>query len=371
MEEELLKKIESSTKNTFVGVAGPGTGKSTFFKTIIDSEEFKGKKILVLSFINKLIDDLTEDLKGYKNVTVSTLHSFAKKQLGKGVELDSGLDELISEDYLLIERKEINFEAKFHENEILEIEEKFYKERKEFYSSRGKRLYSLSSIVYAANKIFEEYEDKIPSKYDLILIDEFQDFNKLESIFINFLNTKNKVLLVGDDNQSLYGFKKAKPDLIRELYEADHTQKFSLDYCYRCTEVIVNASNSLLENARSRGFLKKELPKKFLYPSRKEKDDIGTKFPLIDFFPKTTGDLLCYKIKEDIEKSRGENKDKKRILILLPKFLQHFMYGKFLNKGFNVVEFELFSNEELNKIKHIDMIDTFNRLLESKTDSLS
>ena len=61
---------------------------------------------------------------------------------------------------------------------------------------------------------------------------------------IKLLNKSNKVVVVGDDNQSLYHFKKAKPDLIINLYKDDSTEEFSLDYCYRCTRVIVDAALS-------------------------------------------------------------------------------------------------------------------------------
>ena len=58
MEEEILKKIKDSDR--VVGIAGPGTGKLLLSK-IIDSKDYKGKKILILSFINKLVDDLAKD----------------------------------------------------------------------------------------------------------------------------------------------------------------------------------------------------------------------------------------------------------------------------------------------------------------------
>ncbi len=41
---ELANKINTSEKRLFVGLAGPGTGKSTAFKTIVDSDAFKGKR---------------------------------------------------------------------------------------------------------------------------------------------------------------------------------------------------------------------------------------------------------------------------------------------------------------------------------------
>jgi len=288
---EILKKIKDSEKKLFVGIAGPGTGKSTTFKTIIESSDYKSRQILILSFINKLVDGLSEDFKKYDNVKVLTLHAFAKQILGE-IDLNPDLDSVISEDYLFINGHNIKYSEKFYEDDLSKGEEEFYIERKEFYK-HNKKLYSFNSIIYAVNRLFEKSEDKIPTKYDLILVDEFQDFNKSEYELIKLLNKKSSVVLVGDDNQSLYDFKKANPDQIRSLYHDNSTEEFSLDYCYRCTEVIVDVVNDFIQNVKSRGFLKDSLHKKFLYPKDIEgKNKISRKHRNIDFMPAILGDQL-------------------------------------------------------------------------------
>jgi len=67
--------VESSSPRKIVA-AGPGAGKTFLFKTIC---ERKSGAILVVSFINELINDLKGDLS--KFAEVRTLHSFAMKQL--------------------------------------------------------------------------------------------------------------------------------------------------------------------------------------------------------------------------------------------------------------------------------------------------
>ena len=47
-------------------------------------------------------------------------------------------------------------------------------------------------------------------KYKLIIVDEYQDFNKLEVAMIDLLATKSHVMVVGDDDQAIYDFKNAK-----------------------------------------------------------------------------------------------------------------------------------------------------------------
>ena len=132
---DILKKIKESKKKLFVGMAGPGTGKSYTFKTIIESNEFKGKKILILSFINKLIDDLSEDFKNFNNVKILTLHAFAKQELGD-VDLDGELDDIVSKDYFLMKGANIKYAEKFYENNLNEDEKQFYTERKNFYKNK-------------------------------------------------------------------------------------------------------------------------------------------------------------------------------------------------------------------------------------------
>lgn len=368
---DILEKIKKSEKKLFVGLAGPGTGKSYTFGTIIKSDEYKGKKILILSFINKLINDLSEEFKDFENVKVLTLHAFAKQNIGE-VDLDQDLDDNISKDYFFIRKNGISYEEKFYENNLTKDEEEFYKERKNFYKHK-KNLYSFNSIIYAINRFFINNESKIP-EHDLILIDEFQDFNKSEYELIKLLNKKSKIVLVGDDYQSLYDWKKAEPKQISDLYSDDSTEEFSLDYCYRCTEVIVDATNDLIKNAKRSDYLKDRLDKKFLYPkddkNHKIKNEISQKYPKIDFIPSVPGNLLIYKLAQNIKKDIKDQGGKK-ILILAPNYLKQTLYEGLITEGFNIVEIELFSNEKCNEIKHKNLIEIFKILTKRKTDNLA
>lgn len=368
---EILKKIKESKKRLFVGLAGPGTGKSMAFKTIIESDEYKGKKVLILSFIKKLINDLSADFKDFDNVEVSTLHAFAKQKIGD-IDLNEDLDDIVSKDYLFIKGEDIEYNKKFYEDNLTEDEEKFYKERKNFYKYQ-KELYSFNSIIYAVNLFFKQYEDEIPSEYDLILIDEFQDFNKSEYELIKLLNKKSKIVVVGDDDQSLYGdFRSAEPEQIRDLYNHHSTEEFSLDYCYRSTEVIIAVVNSLIANAKKRGYLENRLEgKKFLYPKKREddKNEVSKKYPKVDFIPSVSGSQLIYQLAERIKKDVRESK--KRTLILVPSYLKQTIYEGLAGEGFNIVEFELFSDEICNKIKHKKLIKYFTILTKRKTDNLA
>jgi superfamily I DNA/RNA helicase len=371
---DILNLVVESEKMLFVGLAGPGTGKSFTFKTLVESDQFDGKKILVLSFINKLVDDLKKDFVDFSNVEVSTLHAFAMQEYIKhtdgDTELDEELDDLVGQDRAFLLDDPLDYRKNFYNNS-LEIEhEEFYAKRAIFYSN-GKNLHSFNSVIYELNKLFGSNREYIPS-YDLVLVDEFQDFNELEWQFISLLNTKNKVVVVGDDDQSLYGWKSAQPQLIRDLYADDSTDNFSLDYCFRSTKVIIDAVNSLIANAKETGLLSNRVDdKKYMYPTgRADKNEVSTRFNKIDFLASINGHQLFYqlasRIKKDVDGSLS-----KRILVLVPSYFKQVMYDGLVKEGLNVVEFEVFGDEKHKTIKHKYIIESFKTLELRKTDNLA
>lgn len=87
-----------------------------------------------------------------------------------------------------------------------------------------------------------------------ILIDEFQDTNKIQFDLIEMLSQKHgNIFLVGDADQSIYSFRAAKIENILN-YQKIHpeTQLILLQENYRSTQKIVNASNSLVGNNKMR-----------------------------------------------------------------------------------------------------------------------
>jgi DNA helicase-2/ATP-dependent DNA helicase PcrA len=75
-------------------------------------------------------------------------------------------------------------------------------------------------------------------------IDEYQDFNKAEQSFIFFLSAQaTSVVIVGDDNQSLYRTRGGFPEGLRSFYANPSYDHISLVRCFRCREAIVTAAN--------------------------------------------------------------------------------------------------------------------------------
>ena len=118
--------------------------------------------------------------------------------------------------------------------------------------------------------------------YELVLIDEFQDFNRLEASVIDILSEKNSIVVAGDDDQALYSqLRSASWDHIRERYESGHYEVFELPFCMRCPEVIVGAVNEIIKKAQDDKKLDGRIPKPYRYYEPIKGAD-SAKYPQID-----------------------------------------------------------------------------------------
>jgi len=254
-------------------VAGPGTGK-TF--TFLQALRAAGGRGLALTFINNLVLDLKAELAEFADAF--TFHAFCKYLLHK--TRVTGLSShfhyyppvvhLIAQDmeYLSIpgiDDREIDRclhnldDSRGILSEAIRISN--------YYDTVGH-----TESVYRMLKHLENNRNEIPT-YPLVVVDEYQDFSLLETMFINLLAEENAVLLAGDDDQALYGFKHASANYIRTLANNNDFTKFDLPFCSRCTEVVVEAVNDVINQASSQGLLRERLPKPYhYYPPSKAED---------------------------------------------------------------------------------------------------
>jgi superfamily I DNA/RNA helicase len=85
--------------------------------------------------------------------------------------------------------------------------------------------------------------------YSQVLVDEFQDLNRSDQALVKALAKGGVLTVIGDDNQSIYSFRYANPQGIRDFpNEAPHTVLFQIDLCRRCPPNIVAMSNALIAN---------------------------------------------------------------------------------------------------------------------------
>jgi len=133
-------------------------------------------------------------------------------------------------------------------------------------------LVDFDDLIALTYKLLEENEElarATSEKYCYIMVDEYQDTNELQLKLLQKLcTTHNNICVVGDDDQSIYGWRGAH---IRNIMEFDQDFKgtaiFKLEENYRSKEPILKVANSLIEHNRSR------LGKK-LIPTRGGGEDI-------------------------------------------------------------------------------------------------
>ena len=169
-QEHVDAVLRSSSKKKIV-VAGPGTGKTYLFKTILHGK----KNHLTLTFVNALVEALSLELCDISEV--KTLHGFARGvlQQAKGdIKVFPKLAEVIREDARILLNEDIDFDHLFHNRDDDNIHIEFYRKRKDYYGH-----YGFSDMVFAAVKYFGKNTNKIPL-FGQVVVDEFQDFNALE-----------------------------------------------------------------------------------------------------------------------------------------------------------------------------------------------
>jgi superfamily I DNA/RNA helicase len=117
----------------------------------------------------------------------------------------------------------------------------------------NKSFLDFNDLISRTTSLFRNHEDiahKFRSKYEYILVDEFQDVNNLQVELIQLLLTEQSQLFcVGDDWQSIYGFRGSNVSYIVEFEKHFKDAKtIKLNMNYRSTQNIVGASNEVIKN---------------------------------------------------------------------------------------------------------------------------
>jgi superfamily I DNA/RNA helicase len=258
-----LQQILDSTARRKLIVAGPGTGKTHTFKALL---ERTGGPNLALTFINALAADLGDKLGDLAET--HTFHGYCRRMLhthavgGVSMSVDYfpnllaiQADDLTRLSGVAVSGRDIEHEFHYLDQTSGLIDRVL--RSGEYYDAIG----HLDS-VYRMLRYFESNPGSIP-KYRQVVVDEYQDFSLLEVSFIEMVTQHSPSLIVGDDDQALYGFKHASADYIRNLATNPDYERFPLPYCSRCTQVLVTASHTVVANAQSIGRLNGRIDKQY------------------------------------------------------------------------------------------------------------
>lgn len=120
-----------------------------------------------------------------------------------------------------------------------------------------KRLLDFDDMLVYCYELLSQREDILKmwqQQFRYILIDEFQDICLVQYDIIRLLAApENNLFIVGDDDQSIYGFRGAKPDIMKQfLKDYPTAEKCLLEINYRCAAPIVQAAGRVIAQNKNR-----------------------------------------------------------------------------------------------------------------------
>ena len=278
-------------------LSGAGTGKTRVLTArlanLLYSNKTKPWNILAVTFTNKAAKEMRirlENLIGpsANSVWLGTFHSIAARILRENSEvvgLNSNYTIITPDDQIRLLKQIMidqdidikKFTPKAMSNLISSWKDKGYKPNDinqsdndffangkaiNIYKSYQSRLVTLNSadfgdlLLYNLT-IFTEHSDilqKYQSKILFFLVDEYQDTNTIQYLWLKlFANKSQNICCVGDDDQSIYGWRGAQVGNILK-FEKDYTSAkvIKLEENYRSTGRILEAANSIIANNKER-----------------------------------------------------------------------------------------------------------------------
>ena len=277
-----------ATEGRVLVLAGAGSGKTSVLTHriayLITKKDVAPESILGLTFTNKAAGEMRERLKGMinpakaKEVVLSTFHSFCCRVLRREIhhlgytsnftiydERDQRrLLQQVARDYLQHEGDLPSLESThlaitqaknqgLSPNELSgdsltkELYERLY------LSMRAYNAVDFDSLLSLVVTLFEKHPDilkKYQDHFRYLLIDEYQDTNHVQYKIASLLSKKhNNLFVVGDDDQSIYGFRGAE---IKHILRFESKKVIKLEQNYRSTSTILTAANHVIHNNKER-----------------------------------------------------------------------------------------------------------------------
>ncbi len=270
----------------------PGSGKTTVIvnriKNLIEKYNVNPAEILVITFTRAAALSMQErflKMMGGNNCRVrfGTFHSFFFWIIKTAYHMDSSA--VISEDEKrnIIRKIIMSFNMEYENSEdiitsairqigivncdMIDIEayyskdmpEAMFRELYKRYEAEKKRIKKLDfdDMLNMCHELLKERQDilsHIRRLYKYILVDEFQDTNRIQyEILKMIVHPADNLFAVGDDDQSIYGFRGARPDIMLGFTdEFKGAEIITLGINYRCPDIITQASSRLIKKNKKR-----------------------------------------------------------------------------------------------------------------------
>lgn len=290
--QEQLQAIRHK-RGPMLVLAGAGSGKTTIIvhriRHLIMMCKVRPENILVLTFTKSAameMEDRFHQLTGMKGVKFGTFHSVfleilirntsytyrsiidlkTQKELIQAAAIESnyrlGEDEESTDDTIQKILNGIqylksggNADQVEYQNISMDVVKYCFNYYQQYLINN--RLIDFNDMLFLTAKLFktnpnllEMYHDK----YRYILVDEFQDTSPIQEEILELLaKPRNNIFCVGDDDQSIYAFRGAKPAVMFDFAKKYRNCKIvQLPYNYRCTNQIVMAANRLISYNQKR-----------------------------------------------------------------------------------------------------------------------
>lgn len=285
------------TKGPLLILAGAGSGKTRVLvhriAYLIEEENVNPWNIMAITFTNKAAGEMRErvdDMIGFgsESIWVSTFHSSCVRILRRHIDLlgyDNSFTIYDTDDqktlikevckYLQIDTKQFpermlmnaisrakdeflspsEYEAEnqgdFHKMKVATVYREYQKRLKE------NNALDFDDLLFKTVELFQFYPEvlmKYQERFQYIMVDEYQDTNHVQFLFVSMLAGKYRNLcVVGDDDQSIYKFRGANIyNILNFEKKYEDARVIKLEQNYRSTKNILNAANGVIAHNSGR-----------------------------------------------------------------------------------------------------------------------
>jgi len=285
-----------TTEGPLLVLAGAGTGKTsviTYRVAWMLNHGVAAENILAVTFTNKAANEMRERLENllpqvdHKVMSVSTFHSFCCRVLRAdvhhlgytrrfGIADASDGEGLIKQVMGEMGIRKGDLDVDFFKNGVshaknnLQTPEDIRSNSKRDWAAtlaelyeryqrhlRNMNLLDFDDLLLQTLNLWKQYSDvlaKYQDRYRYILVDEYQDTNKVQSELMRTLaGDRRNICVVGDDDQSIYGWRGADIANILEFPDIfEGTRVVTLEQNYRSTNVILKAAGHVINRNESR-----------------------------------------------------------------------------------------------------------------------
>lgn len=395
------REAVEKTEGPVLILAGAGSGKTKVLTTriayLIEDKGVQAPNILAITFTNKAANEMRERVEQNigpetKDMWISTFHSCCVRILRKDINkigynrsfviYDSADQVTLVKDCL----KELNlsdkvFEPKAVISAISGAKDKLYtpKQFKDInmadnrmvkiadiyalYQDRLKRNSALDfdDLILKTVELFKANDEVLAyyrSRFRYIMVDEYQDTSKAQYELIKLLAREHQnICVVGDDDQSIYGWRGADIRNILEFEkDYDNVHVVKLEQNYRSTQVILDAANKVISNNIER-------KRKKLWSEKKEGELIkiqltGSEIEEADFIADSIAQI-----------ARKENRPYKDFAVLYRANAQARPVEDALNRS--QIPYNIYGGTKFYERKEIKDLVAYLRVIQNPQDDIS